>query len=258
MDEFPTALQLNEAKDRFLSTGCAIIDKFLRGGLSRSGITQIYGEAGTGKTQLALQLCLTSQIPSSGGYKAGAIYICTESKFPSNRLQELLKFSPVAKQYKINGDVIFIEHISTVSDLESCVKYRIPSLLLTQKIGLIVIDSIAAPFRVEFDSKELKHRAKLLRSIGLTLHNYSKSHGICCVCINQVSSAMGNTSKTDGICSNNQPVLGSVWACQVTNSFCFCKIRNQRHIHIRESPYLARESLVFDIQQSGVVGLIEI
>lgn len=72
--EFPgfqiTADNLDTSKD-YLTTGCTIIDKALRGGISRRGITQIYGEAGTGKTQLALQLCLTAQIPSVEGCQAG-------------------------------------------------------------------------------------------------------------------------------------------------------------------------------------------
>lgn len=50
-------------KNQFLSSGCTKLDDFLRGGFQKKGITQIFGEAGTGKTQLALQLCLTAQIP---------------------------------------------------------------------------------------------------------------------------------------------------------------------------------------------------
>lgn len=57
--------------ESFLTTGCPIIDTALRGGLSKRGINQIYGEAGTGKTQLALQLCLTAQIPSESNVRAG-------------------------------------------------------------------------------------------------------------------------------------------------------------------------------------------
>ena len=48
----------------FLKTGCPKLDLFLRGGLLRKGITQIYGESGTGKTQLALQFSLNAQIPT--------------------------------------------------------------------------------------------------------------------------------------------------------------------------------------------------
>lgn len=72
MSNFQTAYKLSKnLNDNFLTTGCKIIDNLLRGGISRRGITQFYGIAGSGKTQLALQLCLTSQIPTSNGHQAG-------------------------------------------------------------------------------------------------------------------------------------------------------------------------------------------
>ena len=43
---------------RKLSTGCALLDATLDGGISAHGITEIAGAAGVGKTQLVLQLML--------------------------------------------------------------------------------------------------------------------------------------------------------------------------------------------------------
>lgn len=59
-------------QERYLTTGCSKLDAMLKGGIPCRGITQIYGAAGTGKTQLALQLCLTVQLPIiKGGLGAG-------------------------------------------------------------------------------------------------------------------------------------------------------------------------------------------
>lgn len=59
-------------RDRFVTTGCSNLDAILKGGIPCRGITQFYGAAGTGKTQLALQLCLTVQLPiTAGGLEAG-------------------------------------------------------------------------------------------------------------------------------------------------------------------------------------------
>lgn len=44
----------------------------------------------------------------------GAIYICTETAFPSKRLQQLLKKSEIAKTHSVNGDVILVDHIVTI------------------------------------------------------------------------------------------------------------------------------------------------
>ncbi|KAH0534248.1 DNA repair protein XRCC3 isoform X1 [Cotesia glomerata] len=258
MTNFLTADKLSKNfNDNFLTTGCSIIDDLLRGGISKRGITQFYGIGGSGKTQLALQLCLTSQIPSLNGHQEGVIYICTEAKFPSSRFQQLLENSPIAKKYNLNGNKVFIEHISTVSDLEKCIIEQIPCMLRVEKIGLIVIDSIAAPYRVDYESINLKDRARSLRNIGKALHNYSRNN-ISVVCINQLTAVVDNTAITDRVCNDGNPALGIIWACQITNSLCFCKLNNQRHIHIRESPYLARKTFTFCVENKGVFGLEEI
>lgn len=55
-----------------LSTGCPVLDQLLRGGLPVGGVTELSGESGAGKTQLALQLCLSVQYPVvHGGLNAG-------------------------------------------------------------------------------------------------------------------------------------------------------------------------------------------
>ncbi|CAG5083277.1 Similar to XRCC3: DNA repair protein XRCC3 (Homo sapiens) [Cotesia congregata] len=251
MANFLTADKLSKnLNDNFLTTGCSIIDNLLRGGISKRGITQFYGIGGSGKTQLALQLCLTSQIPSLNGHQA-------EAKFPSSRFQQLLENSPIAKKYNLNGNKVFIEHISTVSDLEKCIIEQIPCMLRVEKIGLIVIDSIAAPYRVDYESINLKDRARSLRNISKALHNYSRSN-ISVVCINQLTAVVDNSAITDRVCNDGNPALGIIWACQITNSLCFCKLNNQRHIHIRESPYLARKTFTFCVENKGVFGLEEI
>lgn len=55
-----------------LSVGCPVLDQLLRGGLPVGGITELAGESGAGKTQLALQLCLSVQYPvQHGGLSSG-------------------------------------------------------------------------------------------------------------------------------------------------------------------------------------------
>ncbi|KYN00846.1 DNA repair protein XRCC3 [Cyphomyrmex costatus] len=113
--DFMLVMDASSIKQRILTTGCSKLDAKLGGGIPCRGITQLYGAAGTGKTQLALQLCLTVQLPiTAGGLGAGAIYICTESAFPSKRLQQLLEKSEIAKTHSVNGDVIFVTHIATI------------------------------------------------------------------------------------------------------------------------------------------------
>ncbi|KAL1789399.1 DNA repair protein XRCC3 [Sigmodon hispidus] len=73
-----TALQLFQQRESFpeqhqrLSLGCPVLDQFLGGGLPLEGIIDLAGRSSAGKTQLALQLCLTVQFPRQyGGLEAG-------------------------------------------------------------------------------------------------------------------------------------------------------------------------------------------
>lgn len=74
----PAALHLFQRRESFpeqhqrLSLGCPVLDRFLGGGLPLEGITGLAGRSSAGKTQLALQLCLTVQFPRQyGGLEAG-------------------------------------------------------------------------------------------------------------------------------------------------------------------------------------------
>ena len=71
-------------------------------------------------------------------------------------------------------------------DLKNIIYHRLPVLLNRGPIKLVVIDSIAALFRVEYSFGETSKRAKVLRSFGAQLHKLSHQCGIPVVCVNQV------------------------------------------------------------------------
>ena len=71
-------------KMRHVPTGLPVLDHALRGGLRVGTITELVGRAGTGKTQLAMQLCVMA-----ARYSQGCIYIDTEKKLSLPRLREI-------------------------------------------------------------------------------------------------------------------------------------------------------------------------
>lgn len=148
MDTFLPVFQLSDWK-RF-TTGCLSIDHITNGGIPTIGITEIYGKSGVGKTQFCLQLSITVQFPlSSNGLsrgkinltidvtckeylflRLGAIYICTEDRFPAKRLQQMVE--NVVIKYKdlqldkVNfQDNIFVEHIADYVFVIASVGFRI-------------------------------------------------------------------------------------------------------------------------------------
>ena len=67
-----------------------------------------------------------------------------------------------------------------------CLKKKAPLLLSQGRVGLIVLDSIAAIFRSDFGPQHLKERAKHLTSIGAQLHDLSNKYNAPIICVNQV------------------------------------------------------------------------
>ena len=68
------------------------------------------------------------------------------------------------------------------------VEQRIPALLKNSDVRLIVIDSIAALFRVEYTLNENVERSRALAELGQKLHKISHEYSTAIVCINQVRS----------------------------------------------------------------------
>jgi meiotic recombination protein DMC1 len=70
-----------------ISTGCKDLDGILGGGFETQCITEMYGEYRTGKSQLCMTACVTTQLPVEEGGGAGKVaYIDTEGTFRPDRL----------------------------------------------------------------------------------------------------------------------------------------------------------------------------
>eukprot|EP00283_Hemiselmis_rufescens_P001961 CAMPEP_0173468124 /NCGR_PEP_ID=MMETSP1357-20121228/76311_1 /TAXON_ID=77926 /ORGANISM="Hemiselmis rufescens, Strain PCC563" /LENGTH=167 /DNA_ID=CAMNT_0014436315 /DNA_START=1 /DNA_END=501 /DNA_ORIENTATION=+ len=116
---------------------------------------------------------------------------------------------------------IFIHKASTPEEVQELISDRLPNLMASHNIGLIALDSIAAPIRYEhaFSTKEdSAKKADLLLRIGAMLKTLCHKHACPCIVSNQVvdlvSNAYGPSSKI--------PALGLAWAVAVnTRLFLF-------------------------------------
>lgn len=252
----PVSIALSNRKD-CLSTGCKILDKLLGGGIRCGGITELAGESSCGKTQICMQMSLMVQYPSLfGGLEAGAVYICTEDVFPSNRLQQLISLFPtrineVTSEIKF-GENIFIEHIVDVEGLKQCLNVRLPRLLNDHRVGLLVIDSIAGIFR-DYEADAIS-RATELRHVGGRLHFLAERYNLVVICINQVTAAIGLNS------SETVAALGLAWANMVTTRLHMSRSREfqERSLKVIFAPHLQCRSLKFCISSSGIFGIADL
>ncbi|XP_026525878.1 DNA repair protein XRCC3 isoform X1 [Notechis scutatus] len=287
-----TALQLfqNQApstsQGQKLSLGCAVLDGLLRGGIPNTGITEIAGESSAGKTQIALQLCLSVQYPYRyGGLESGAVYICTEDVFPNKRLQQLIEQLPklrsdvpseVMQKIKF-GNRIFVEHAADLDTFHECITKRLSLLLSRGMVRLIIIDSIAALFRCEFSATDSLSKAKYLQRFGAKLHRLSCRFQTPIICINQVTDTMNereNAVWNTQSCSARTvvPALGITWSNQLLMRLMVCRTVNQaltggetlyskselRILRIIFAPHLPQHFCYYTVNLEGVKGIRKI
>jgi len=88
--EITNCFKLALSPEAKLGTGCPSLNEFLRGGLLPKRLYEIYGEAGTGKTNLAIQLLLNSVLPEvQTGLNGGALYVTAGRQLNEKRFNEM-------------------------------------------------------------------------------------------------------------------------------------------------------------------------
>lgn len=120
-----------------LSLKCQPLDTLLGGGLESGIITRIYGEAGTGKTNLCLQSareCVLS------GKKV--VYIDTEGV----SVERVRQICVNCDYKKILQDVLFFTPISFESQ-----EQMLHDAITTKGIGLIIVDTITMFYRLTLE-----------------------------------------------------------------------------------------------------------
>ncbi|RDD42514.1 DNA repair protein XRCC3 [Trichoplax sp. H2] len=211
------------AMTKVTSCGCPTLDRFLRGGILIPGLTEIAGESASGKTQFCLQLSLAVQLPYKlGGLQSGAVYICTEGSFPARRLHQMIPFfENRLKEHQLESikfsDNVYVEHAMTIEELQDIMENTLPRLLSRGEVRLVIIDSIAALFRSEFDIKEAAQRATQLHKFGRQLLRYGSIYDTGFICVNQVSDTIDPRTfdvqqGEKNIVRSVIPALGLAWS----------------------------------------------
>ncbi|KAG8160363.1 hypothetical protein KVR01_009899 [Diaporthe batatas] len=198
-----------------ISTLDPVIDKLLDGGVRTGHVTELAGEAGAGKTQFLLALLLAVQLPPPHGIGRNALYISTEASLSTRRLTQMLNNNPIFRSKNIPfSERPSLDNIvsTTTPDLESqehILTYQVPVEVERRNIGLIVLDSVAANYRAEFDRSVRNHSGALgsaageggsksvgqnmgarsaeLVRLGLLLRDLARNHDIAVVVSNQVA-----------------------------------------------------------------------
>ena len=140
-----------------ITLGCNALDQLLQGGIESQSITEAFGEFRTGKTQMCHTLCVTAQLPKSQGGGAGKVlYIDTENTFRPERIKQISKRFELDSDEVLNN--IMVGRAFTVDSLNTLLM-KAAAAMVEDSYSLLVIDSIMAPFRVDFSGRgELSER----------------------------------------------------------------------------------------------------
>ena len=161
----------------YIPTGCISLDKLLGGGFPTEAVSLIYGEAETGKTSLAVQCAVNC---ARRGSKS--LFIDMDGTFSYERLSQIAEYDyrKISPLMIIMRPTTFQEQSRTIDQLEK---------VITNKFGLIVVDTVTSLYRVELDDIEGMYAAnrELNRQLAV-LTQIVKTRGLAALVISQVRS----------------------------------------------------------------------
>jgi len=250
-------------------TFCEALDDALGGGVSSGEITEFCGCPGIGKTQLATQLCVSTQTPEAfNGLEGEAVYVDTEGSFMAERamdmasalveylgkmtaltpedggkreMEEAMKtFTP---EKILRGIHLFRCH--EVTELLAVLETLGEFIAEHPKVRLVVIDSVAFHFRQDFQDMAL--RTTILSKMTNRLMSIATARQVAVVTVNQVTVK----PQRDGP-ARLVPALGESYAHACTTRVILSWENDDRVAFITKSPRLAQARAKYTITAGGV------
>jgi DNA repair protein RadA len=231
-----------------VQTGSQALDELLGGGFETQAIIELFGEFGSGKTQLAHQMAVNTSKPvEDGGLGATAIYIDTENTFRPERILQM------ASGQGLDGD----EVLSRIRVARAFNSHH--QMLLAEKaqevakehdVRCLVVDSLTAHFRAEYVGRgALADRQQKLNKHMHDLQRFSDLFNAVVVVTNQVQ------AKPDAFFGDpTRPIGGHIVGHAATFRIYLRKSKGQKRIaRLIDSPSLPEGEAVFSIVEEGVI-----
>jgi DNA repair protein RadA len=165
-----------------INTGSSALNGLLGGGVELGKITEAYGSANAGKTQLGLQLAINLHRMSENYVTA---YIDTENTFTASRVHQIAELRGMDPK-KVLNSIKLVRTLDT-TDLSHYVEKVQDLIQGKHDVRLVIIDSLLAPFRSEFLGREvLAERQQRIASLLYSLKKYAQTYNFAVYFTNQV------------------------------------------------------------------------
>jgi len=232
-----------------VSTGSENFDELLGGGIETHSITEVYGEFGSAKTQIAHQLAVNAQV-SEEGVEQSVIYVDTENSFRPERLKSMaeaadidpekaLENTHIARAYNSNHQMLLVEK---AQDLAKDMKDDAP-------VKLLIVDSLTSHFRAEYVGRgSLAERQQKLNKHMHAIIKFSDMFDSAALVTNQVQ------SKPDAFFGDpTRPIGGNITGHNATFRIYLRKSKGEKRIaRLVDSPSHPEGEAVFKVTEEGI------
>ena len=223
------------------------IDDLLGGGFETQSLVEVYGEFGSGKTQIGHQLAVNCTMPlEEGGFDGDIFYIDTEDTFRPERItqmarghgldpDEVLGRIHVARAYNSAHQMLLVDEIKKMSK--------------NFNVKLIIVDSLTSHFRAEFIGRGMlaTRQQKLNRHLK-DLKQLADVNNALVLVTNQVH------SKPDAMWGDpTKPIGGHILGHASTFRLYLRKAKGGRRIaRLVDSPNLPDGECVYQVTEDGL------
>jgi len=244
-----TALELKKERAvvKKITTGSKNLDALLGGGVETKTITEFFGEYGTGKTQICLQLSVNVQLPpEKGGLGGKAVYIDTEGTFRWERIESMARALGLDPD-EVMSNIYYVRAVN--SDHQMAVVDELFDLVPRENIKLVVVDSVTGHFRAEYIGRE--HLAQRQQKLNRHLHQLMRLAEIYNVAVVVTNQVMARPDVFYG--DPTQAVGGHVLYHAPGVRVQLRKSRGNRRIaRVVDAPHLPEGEAVFVITEEGI------
>jgi len=223
------------------------IDDLLGGGFETQALVEVYGEFGSGKTQIGHQLAVNCTLPvEEGGLDGDVFYIDTEDTFRPERITQM------ARGYGLDPDKVLARiHVARAynSDHQMLLAEEIKRMSKGLNVKMIIVDSLTSHFRAEYIGRGmLANRQQKLNRHLKDLKQLATVNNALILVTNQVH------SKPDAMWGDpTKPIGGHILAHASTFRLYLRKAKAGRRIaRLVDSPNLPDGECVYQVTQEGL------
>ena len=230
-----------------ITTGSKALDALLGGGIETQAITEMYGQFGSGKSQIGLQLSVNVQLPKEkGGLGAKALFIDTEGTFRPERVQQIAQGAGIDPTKALQN--IFVARAYN-SDHQIVLVDKCEDVLKKENIKVVIVDSVTSAFRSEYAGRGTL--ADRQQKLNRHLHSLQKLADVYNVAIYLTNQVMSRPDVLFG--DPTAPVGGHIIGHQSTYRVYLRKSKGEKRIaRLVDSPNLPEGETVFRVLPEGV------